>query len=134
MLAAMEERVVWQPVTSEQKAAVRVALADVLSNPHFCNSKRYPAFLQHVVEAVLSGHADELKERTLGIEVFGRRPDYDTNSDTIVRYTAGEVRKRLALYYSEAQHSPVIRIHLPIGSYVPELLLLSHRSSEPIRP
>ena len=126
----MEERVVWHPVTAEQKAAVRVALADILSNSHFCNSKRYPAFLQHVVEAILSGRADELKERTLGIEVFGRRPDYDTNTDTIVRYTAGEVRKRLALYYSEAQQPPAIRIHLPIGSYVPELMLLAHTAPE----
>src|SRR5260370_18466699 len=35
---------------------------------------------------------------TVGIDVFGRTPDYDTNIDTVVRYSAGEVRKRLAPY------------------------------------
>jgi hypothetical protein len=123
MAAAVSERVAWHPETPEQKAAVRTVLAEILATSHFCNSKRYPAFLEYVVNAVLSGHGDELKERTIGIEVFGRRPDYDTNSDTVVRYTAGEVRKRLALYYGEAGHPTPIRIYLPVGSYVPELIL-----------
>ncbi len=63
-----------------------------------------------------------LKERTLGVEVFDRVPTYDTNADTVVRYTAGEVRKRLQLYYSERGHNSEIRISLPAGSYVPEFL------------
>jgi len=28
-----------------------------------------------------AGRAGHLKERTLGVEVFGRQPDYDTNTD-----------------------------------------------------
>ena len=60
-----------------------------------------------------------MKERTIGIEVFGRHPDYDTNADTVVRYTAGEVRKRLTLYYSSAPDAP-IQILLSARSYQPE--------------
>jgi hypothetical protein len=56
----------------------------VLASPQFCNSKRYPALLRYVVEQTLLGHGDEIKERTVGIDVFGRTPDYDTNLDTIV--------------------------------------------------
>jgi hypothetical protein len=37
-----------------------------------------------------------------------------------VRYTAGEVRKRLLLYYSESGRNSTVRISLPAGSYIPE--------------
>lgn len=93
----------------------------ILASPHFCNSKRYPALLRYIVESTLAGRAESLKERTLGVEIFGRPADYDTNSDTIVRYTAGEVRKRLLLYYSDEGHASPIRISLAPGSYVPEI-------------
>lgn len=100
--------------------AILGELERILTSPHFCNSKRYPALLRYIVECTLDGKSDSLKERTLGVEIFGRPPDYDTNSDTIVRYTAGEVRKRLLLYYSEEDHRSEIRILLGPGSYVPE--------------
>jgi hypothetical protein len=64
-----------------------------------------------------------LKERTLGVEVFGRDPHYDTNLDPIVRTTAGEIRKRIAQYYHEPGRDGEVRIDLPIGSYVPEFRL-----------
>jgi hypothetical protein len=116
-----ETHEVWQPQTRQEHESVLHELNQILASPHFCNSKRYPAFLRHIVENALAGRLDGLKERTLGIEVFGRSPTYDTNTDTVVRYTAGEVRKRLLLYYSERDHGGV-RIALPPGSYVPEFL------------
>lgn len=63
---------------------------------------------------------EPLKERTLGIEVFGREPDYDTNLDPVVRTTAVEIRKRIAQYYHEPGHEAEIRIDFPPGTYVPE--------------
>jgi hypothetical protein len=97
-------------------------LEAVLASPHFCNSKRYPTLLRYIVENTLAGRLDVLKERTLGVEVFDRPPTYDTNTDTVVRYTAGEVRKRLLLYYSEHGNHSGIRISLPAGSYVAEFV------------
>ena len=111
---------VWQPQTQVDRDAVLRELNAILASSHFCNSKRYPAFLSYVVEHALAGRTEQLKERTLGIEVFDRQPNFDTNSDTVVRYTAGEVRKRLLLYYSEHPQRSTIRISLPAGSYVPE--------------
>ena len=61
-----------------------------------------------------------MKERTLGIEVFGREPDYDTNLDPVVRTSAVEIRKRIAQYYSDAAHEAEIRIDFPPGTYLPE--------------
>ena len=89
----------------------------------FRNSKRYPNLLRYTVERVLEGQLDHLKERTLGIEVFHRAPDYDTNMDPVVRTTAVEVRKRIAQYYQEPEHERELRISLPAGSYIPEFRL-----------
>jgi len=66
------------------------------------------------------GAGDELKERTLGIAVFKRSPEYDTSADPVVRNTASEVRKRLEEYYSDQAHAGELRISLPPGTYVPE--------------
>jgi hypothetical protein len=76
--------------------------------------------LRRVVQCALDGHTENLKERTLGIEVFGRDADYDTNLDPVVRTAAGEVRKRIAQYYHADGHEHELRIDLPAGSYVPE--------------
>jgi hypothetical protein len=113
---------VWHPQTQLERDAILRELEAVLASPHFSNSKRYPALLQYIVEKTLKGESDELKERTLGVEVFDRSPSYDTNADTVVRYTAGEVRKRLSLYYYELERKPTIQISLPAGSYVPEFI------------
>jgi len=74
-----------------------------------------------VVEQASENRLECLKERTLGIEVFERDPQYDTNQDPVVRAAAGEVRKRLAQYYLEPGHEDELRISLPAGSYVPEV-------------
>lgn len=101
-------------------AAVREQLERLLENSLFRNSKRYPALLRHVVEATLEGRAAELKERLLGVQVFGRPTDYDTNVDPVVRTSAAEIRKRMAQYYLDTAHESELRIELPLGSYVPE--------------
>lgn len=115
-------REAWHPQTREDSEEVQRELREILASPHFCNSKRYPSLLKYIVENTLAGRSDLLKERTLGVEVFDRPPTYDTNADTVVRYTAGEVRKRLLLYYSEHGKHSAIQISLPAGSYIPEFV------------
>jgi len=81
---------------------IKKQLKRIQSSPHFSHSRRYPNFLNFVVHKALEGRQVDLKERTIGIEAFGRPPDYDLNDNPIVRVTAGEGRKRLAQYYYEA--------------------------------
>src|SRR5277367_1483040 len=97
---------------------IRQQLKRLLAHPLFTNSKRYPVLLAYTVEQALLGNASELKERTIGVEAFGRRPDYDVNLDPVVRTTAAEVRKRLSQYYYNADHAGEVVIELPVGSYV----------------
>jgi len=105
---------------------VREQLDRLVNHPLFANSKRYPALLAYTVEQTLLGNGAELKERSIGIEVFGRLPSYDANADPVVRITAGEVRKRLSQYYYDAAHAGELIIELPTGSYLPQF-----RSPEP---
>ena len=108
------------PVYSEQeKVDILRQLDRLLDNPHFSHSKRFPSFLRFIVQEELEGRGDQLKERTLGIEVFGRDAGYDTTSDPIVRVTAAEIRKPIAQYYQDTDTPAELRISLPPGSYVP---------------
>jgi hypothetical protein len=100
-------------------ALVREQLRRLVAHPLFTNSKRYPVLLTYTVEQTLLGNAGELKERTIGIEAFGREPVYDVNLDPVVRTAAAEVRKRLSQYYYNPDHAGELVIELPIGSYVP---------------
>ena len=106
-------------LSEAEKNAIRGQLRRILGNPFFSHSKRFPTFLQFVIEQTLAGEADNIKERTLGIEIFGRDADYDTASDPIVRVTAAEIRKRVAQYYQDPAHVNELRIALPSGSYIP---------------
>src|SRR5258707_1351467 len=100
-------------------ALVREQLNRLLAHPLFTNSKRYPVLLAYTVEQALLGTAGELKERTIGVEAFGREPNYDVNLDPVVRTTAAEVRKRLIQYYYSPDHAGELIIELLVGSYVP---------------
>ena len=102
---------------------VRAELRKVLESPEFRASKRCQDFLRFVVENTLGGRADILKERTIGIEAFGRPASYDPSDDATVRVKAGEVRKRLGLYYAGEGKGDGIRIELPAGGYVPDFVV-----------
>jgi len=100
--------------------AIREELNRVLASHEFRSSKRSQEFLRFVVDNTLSGNSAILKERTIGIEVFGRSTSYDPSDDATVRVKAGEVRKRLGLYYAGQGAADSIRIEMPGGTYIPE--------------
>ncbi len=108
--------------TNEQKKMVREEMGRILQSESFRSSPRCTQFLRFVVEQTLEGHHDQLKERIIGIEVFGRKPSYPTEGDSVVRVRATEVRRRLTEYYSTSPHSSACRILIPSGSYIPQFL------------
>lgn len=95
-------------------------LERLVASSYFSHSRRFPSFLRFVVGETLAGHTDTLKERTLGVAVFGKDANYDTANDPIVRVTAAEIRKRIAQYYQDPAHGRELRLTLPPGSYVPK--------------
>lgn len=121
----------WTPCSEVEKDAVQQQLELLLASPLFHSSKRYPSFLRLVVARALAGQTDQLKERILGVEIFDRPADYDTNTDPIVRVTAAEIRKRIEQYYHDPKHKHEIRMILPAGSYAPQFYWPGHPSGPP---
>jgi hypothetical protein len=92
----------------------------VLQGRMFRRAPAMCAFLLHITEQALSGHAENLKEQAIGANVLGRKGNYDPAIDNIVRVRAHELRERLDKHFSsEGAEEPVI-ITVPKGSYVPE--------------
>lgn len=98
-------------------AQVQHTLDLVLSSPPFRNTQQCQTLLRYIVKHTLSGEDHLLRERVIGSEVFGRRPDYETGEDPVVRLRAAEVRKRLAQFYQSAPREPGVHIDIPSGCY-----------------
>jgi hypothetical protein len=116
--ATQKDEISEQTSTPQEVVASQVqeALAEIMASGPFRSSKQSRDLLRYIVDQSLSGHAEALKERLIGVEVFGRRPDYDTNNDPVVRARAAELRKRLALYY-QSERAKSVRITVPHGSF-----------------
>jgi hypothetical protein len=108
------------PLPPEKAGEVLAELERVLGSPLFRGSRRCQILLRRITELTIAGEVDSLKERALGVGVFGRAADYDTSQDPVVRTSAAEIRKKLAQYYQEAGHDTETRIELAPGSYLAE--------------
>lgn len=100
-------------------AEVGAHLERILASEAFRTSRRSQEFLRFVVGRVLEGGEDSIKERTIAVEVFGRAAQFDSSEDSFVRVKASEVRRRLAAYGEHRPAEDVLKIELPLGSYVP---------------
>jgi TolB-like protein len=104
------------PVPPEE---IRQQVARIIGSAGFGRSDLLGRFLRFIVESALSGEAEKLKEWVIGVEAYGRGPDFDPRVDSIVRTEARRLRRKLSEYYlSEGRDDPVI-IELPTGSYEP---------------
>jgi len=101
------------------KRIVQAELRKLLQSPVLVQSDRLCRFLSFAVEATLNGNADSIKEYTIGIEAYGRRPDFDPSQDSIVRTEARRLRTKLKKYYQEEGGNDPILIEFYPGSYVP---------------
>lgn len=116
--------------SKEDVAALRQHLHQIIEGKSFKGSHRSGQFLAYVVEKAIAGHFESLKERVIGVELFGRSPSYDTGEDAIVRVTASDVRKRLLQHYGENGTASKFRVSLPSGSYIPEITRVQSNGSE----
>ncbi len=106
-----------QPGVNSWTEEVTVELERVCNGEAFRHSKQSARLLRYLVEHSLSGNEEALRERAIGVSLFGRETKYDTNEDSIVRVSAAEVRKRLARHYAEAGEAGPVRLTIPTGSY-----------------
>jgi adenylate cyclase len=107
------------PSLESEAQAARRQLERVLESSGFSRNERLSRFLRFVVEGHLDGKDQELKESVIAIEVFGRRPDFDSRLDPVVRTEAARLRARLNEYYIKEGQADALVIELPKGGYVP---------------
>src|ERR1700686_5276679 len=107
------------PSLESKAQTVRQHLERILDSPGFSRNERLSRFLRFVVEGHLDGKDRELKESVIAIEVFGRRPDFDSRLDPVVRTEAVRLRARLSEYYIKEGKADALVIELPKGGYVP---------------
>ncbi|MEP3892124.1 MAG: hypothetical protein ABJN69_16825 [Hellea sp.] len=98
---------------------VEAELARVRAHALFKDTTRMKRFLSYVVTEALEGREDRLKGYAIGLEVFDRADDFDPQADTIVRVQAGQLRRRLDLYYASDGKDAPVRILIPKGRYAP---------------
>ncbi len=102
----------------------------IVASPHFRSAPQLQNLLRYLVDRKLEGREEELKEYTVGLEVFRRGAGYNPKNDSIVRVQASILRKRLHAYYEEEGKLAPLRIDLPKGAYVPQLKLHMEEASE----
>lgn len=120
--------------TAHGKAMLERHLVEVTKGASFKGSQRSAQFLEYIFEQSITGRPELLKERLIGIKLFGRVPTYDTGEDAIVRVTATDVRRRLSQHYSRVGDSCEFRISLPPGTYVPEIVQTAGMGLLPSQP
>ena len=119
------------PDTDISTEAILSQLEKILASPGFIHSDRMVRFLRFTVDQALKGHASELKETVLGMEVFDRPSSFDPRTDTIVRVDARRLRSKLKEYYEGEGRGDSILIDFPKGSYVPKFSLANGSGEAP---
>jgi Tfp pilus assembly protein PilF len=99
--------------------AIRAALERIVSSPQLESSPSLCRFLRYVVEETLAGRGGQIKEYSLGAEVFTRGDDFDPRIDPIVRVQARNLRARMVKYYEGPGAAETVIIELPKRTYVP---------------
>jgi len=106
----------------------RELLHRVAAMPQFQKAKRLRDLLLYLGERAIESPNCILREQEIGVDVLGRRPDYDTSHDTLVRVQVSQLRKKLQEHFNgEGRHEPLV-IEIPKGSYVP---VFRPRTDEP---
>jgi hypothetical protein len=104
---SMQKAVCWQ-------LAQRIAAGEI-----FARSEFLPKFLLYICDRQLNGRTNEITEQQIGERVFGRPAGYSPGEDNIVRNYAGQLRKRLDMYYEREGKQDAVCISIPRGGYVP---------------
>lgn len=94
--------------------ALRIAASGTLGRSQLLSD-----FLLYIVDRSIQGRTDQITEQQIGVIVFGRTEDYDSNDDNIVRSYARKLRKRLDEYFATEGREEALRLEIPRGGYTP---------------
>ena len=96
-------------------------LDKVCSSPVFAAAPRMQQLLRFLVEKTLGGQRNQIKAYTIGVEIFARDADFNSQSDPVVRVEMRRLRSKLQSYYTSYPAGEIM-INIPKGSYIPEFI------------
>ncbi|MBI3652810.1 MAG: hypothetical protein HY231_17440 [Acidobacteria bacterium] len=94
-------------------------LERIVQSQAFHEAESLRAFLSFIVNKLVNGEEDHIKEYTIATDVFGRGSQFNPRIDSVVRVQAGRLRYKLHEYYSTEGKADKILIELPKGHYKP---------------
>ncbi len=89
----------------------------ILQSGTFRNSPTSRRLLKYLADHTQAGDAEQLKEYSIGVDAFGKSPDYDPRQDSTVRIQIGRLRQKLTDYYLEEGKDDSLVIDLPKGRF-----------------
>ena len=116
--------------TKIPKTEILDQLSKILRSQVFRNSDMLKNFLAYVVKESVEGRGETLKQYSIAIDAFGRKNDFDSAEDPIVRIQASRLRRHLEEYYKEEGSSDRIIFSLPKGSYNPKFARTFQKESK----
>ncbi len=109
---------------SELTDEFHAQLNRILTSTCFREAHSSRWLLEYIATHSLDGHEDHLKEFAIGVDVLGRRSDFDPKTDTIVRVQVHRLRKRISQYYETEGQQDSVFISIPQGHYSAEFTLM----------
>jgi hypothetical protein len=108
---------------------VKAQLRTILGSGVLAPSSRQARLLEYLCNKTLLGEADQIKETTIAVELFGKSSSFDESKDAIVRVEMFRLRKKLSMYYEGKGSRDRIWITLVPGHYAPEFSISEKETS-----
>lgn len=115
-----------QPLATEtlepDDPAVKAHVRKVIDSPPFRAAPTSRRLLEYLIAETAAGRGDKLKGYAIGVDVFGKSPDYDAATDSTVRVQVRRLRQILSAYYASDEAEDGLQIDIPVGSYAVRFL------------
>src|SRR5262250_2841735 len=95
----------------------KIQIQRIVASKAFKTSEVHRNLFNYLADKSLAGEAHNLKEYTVGLDVFGKPASYDPRQESVVRMHVGRLRQKLTEYYrTEGTDDPVV-VDLPKGGF-----------------
>lgn len=122
------------PVEPPRPDDCRELVERISKSAYFRRSPRLCELLRYLCRRVLKESATDIREQEIGVNVFGREPEYDTSVDPIVRVLMSQLRKKLREFYAAAGADEPIVLVIAKGGYLPTFRWRAEAKSPPAAP
>jgi TolB-like protein len=119
-------------IQGSSKKDILNQLNHILQSDLFSRSTVLSNFLKFIVEETLDGNTQGLKEYTIALNALGKSPDFNPQTDAIIRIHAGRLRRLLNEYYAAPKKEDIVKIDVVKGTYVPVFSAIAQNSDSEI--